>query len=102
MRRLKVYFAPLTCLTLLAALLVGCGGDQASGTAGTAAMGGSPPTVTTPAHAPAPTVTGVSPVNLAAGVPINDGVISVAFDQPMAAIAGSASFTLTCEAPCAN
>jgi hypothetical protein len=99
MRRLKVYAPALTALMGLAAVTAGCG-DNDPGMAGTAAMGGSPPTVMTPATAPAPTVSAVSPRSQAVSVPINDAVVSAAFNEPMAAIEGPASFTLTCDAPC--
>jgi hypothetical protein len=49
-----------------------------------------------------PTVTAVSPVNLATGVAINNTVVSAAFSEPMAPFTGAASFTLTCAAPCTN
>jgi Ice-binding-like/Bacterial Ig-like domain len=49
-----------------------------------------------------PTVTAVSPVNLATGVATNDTIVSAAFSEPMAPFTGAASFTLTCAAPCAN
>jgi len=50
----------------------------------------------------APTVTAVAPVDGATGVAINDVVISAAFNEPMAAFGGGATFTLTCAAPCVS
>ncbi len=77
---------------LLAALAAGCGGgggkDPILGSGGIAAL--------------APTVTAVAPFNNITGVPINNTLITAAFSEPMAALTGSASFTLTCTAPCAN
>jgi hypothetical protein len=49
-----------------------------------------------------PTVTAVSPVNLATGVATNEAVVSAAFSEPMAPFTGAASFTLTCAAPCTD
>jgi hypothetical protein len=49
-----------------------------------------------------PTVTAVAPANNAAGVPINNTLITAAFSEPMAPITGTATFVLTCAAPCAN
>ncbi len=49
-----------------------------------------------------PTVTAVAPVNNATGVAVNNTIITAAFSEPMAAIAGGASFTVTCAAPCAS
>lgn len=47
-------------------------------------------------------MTAVAPVNNASGVPINNATINAAFSEPMAPISGSASFTLSCAAPCVN
>lgn len=81
----------------LAAILVGalcaCGGG-----------GGRDPIlgfVGTPAPTP-PTVTAVAPPNGTTGVAINNTVITAAFSEAMSPIAGAASFTLTCAAPCAS
>ncbi len=49
-----------------------------------------------------PTVTAVAPLNNASGVPINLSVVSAQFDQPLAPFAGTATFTLTCAAPCTS
>lgn len=78
----------------LAAILVGalaaCGGG-----------GGRDPILGFSGTAAAPTVTAVAPANNATGVAINTAV-AAAFSEPMAAITGAASFTVTCAAPCAN
>jgi hypothetical protein len=47
-----------------------------------------------------PTVTAAAPANNATGVPINNTLITAAFSEPMAPITGTATFTLTCAAPC--
>jgi len=49
-----------------------------------------------------PTVTAVAPARNATGVAINNTLITAAFSEPMAAINGTASFTVTCAAPCAS
>jgi hypothetical protein len=48
-----------------------------------------------------PTVTAVAPASNATGVPVNTAV-SAAFSEPMSPITGTASFTITCAAPCVN
>jgi hypothetical protein len=48
-----------------------------------------------------PTVTAVAPANNATGIPINTA-ITADFSEPMAPITGTASFVVTCTAPCAN
>jgi hypothetical protein len=61
--------------------------------------------ITTPIITPVaipPTVTSVAPVNTATGVPINNTAITVAFSEPVAPITGTASFVVTCAAPCTN
>jgi len=50
----------------------------------------------------APTVTTVTPDNLATNVALNNPLITAAFSQPMAPITGSATFALSCAAPCAS
>jgi hypothetical protein len=81
----------------LAALLVGalaaCGGGGA-GRDPILGFDGPPP-------AP-PTVIAVAPANNATGIPTNTAFITTAFSEPMAAITGGASFTVTCAAPCAS
>lgn len=49
-----------------------------------------------------PTVTAVAPVNNATGVAVNSTVITAAFSEPMSPITGTASFVVTCAAPCAS
>lgn len=50
----------------------------------------------------APTVTAVAPVNNASGVAINNTIINAAFSEAMAPISGSASFSVSCAAPCTD
>jgi hypothetical protein len=50
----------------------------------------------------APLVTAVTPLNNAAGVATFQTVITAHFNEPMAAIGGTASFTVTCLAPCTS
>ncbi|MBI3525760.1 MAG: DUF3494 domain-containing protein [Betaproteobacteria bacterium] len=96
MNRLNVtkpllWFAAL----LLTAAAAGCGGGD----------GGRDPILGAGGIAAAPlppTVTAVAPVNNAAGVPINNTIITAAFSEPMAPLTGAASFTVTCTAPCVN
>ena len=47
-----------------------------------------------------PTVTSVVPLNNAAGVPTNQGVITAVFSEAMQPLTGAATFTLACAAPC--
>jgi hypothetical protein len=79
---------PWLMAILLSALAAGCGGngDPILGADGLAA---------TP-----PIVTAVTPVDDVGGVPINNPIISATFSQAMSPITGSASFTVTCAAPC--
>ena len=51
---------------------------------------------------PPPTVTAVAPINNATGVPVNNSVITAAFSEPINPIAGTASFIVTCAAPCVS
>jgi hypothetical protein len=80
----------------LAALLVGalaaCGGGG----------GGRDPVLGFDVPPAPPTVTAVAPVANATGVAVNNTVITAAFSEPMAAISGGASFTVTCAAPCVS
>jgi hypothetical protein len=78
-------------IALLSVLIVGCSGSRDP------ILGidnGTPP-------AP-PTVTAVSPLSNATGVPINTLMIVASFSEPMNPITGNASFTLSCAAPCAS
>jgi hypothetical protein len=56
---------------------------------------------TTDVVPPPPTVIAVAPLDNAVGVPLNDSV-TAEFDEPMAPITGTGSFTLTCAAPCVD
>jgi hypothetical protein len=49
----------------------------------------------------APTVTAVTPISHAAGVPVNVA-LSATLSEPIAPFTGSASFTVTCAAPCVS
>jgi hypothetical protein len=93
----------------LAALLVGalaaCGGgggkDEILGFDTTpASVVVTPPVV--PAVPVPPTVTAVAPVNNATGVPINNTVITANFSEAMAPLTGTASFVVSCAAPCTS
>ena len=78
----------------LCALAAGCGGDGKHAILGM---------IGTTAPAPtAPTVIATAPVNGAAGVQINDPLITATFSEPVAPITGAASVTVTCLAPCTN
>jgi hypothetical protein len=76
----------------LAALTVGCGGkvgrDGILGTSGIAAL--------------APSVVATTPVSEATGVRIVNPIITATFNESMSAIAGAASFPVTCAAPCVS
>ena len=73
---------------LLSAVLAACGGqDPILGDNGIAAR--------------APTVTAETPVDNAIGVATST-TVTATFSEPMAAITGGATFTLTCASPCAN
>jgi hypothetical protein len=78
----------------LAALLVGtlvaCGGGS----------GGRDPILGFDAPPAPPTVTAVTPADNATGVLVNNPGVTATFSEPVAPINGSASFTLTCAAPC--
>jgi hypothetical protein len=75
------------------ALLAGCGGDQGRAPI----LGGGGMAVLLP-----PTVTAVAPADHATGVATNNTLITAAFSMPMAPLTGSASFTVTCVAPCVS
>lgn len=78
-------------LALLAAGLAGCGG----GDGGRLALGFDP-------AAPAPTVAATAPANGLTGVAINARGISVNFSEPIAPLGGTATFAVTCAAPCSS
>lgn len=59
-------------------------------------------TVWTFSTAARPRVTAVAPINNATGVPVNITGITANFTEPMVALTGSASFVVTCEAPCTS
>ena len=52
--------------------------------------------------APAPTVTAVTPVDHATLVVTDNTLISATFSEPMAAMSGAATFSVTCAAPCVS
>jgi len=81
---------------LLTIFIAGC-----SGGGGQSPILGSGGGVVVPV-AVAPTVTAVAPVNNATGVAVNNTVITAAFSAPMNPITGTASFTVTCSAPCVS
>lgn len=80
---------PWLAAVLLGALAAGCGG------------GGRDPILGIGATAlPPPTVTAVTPLNNATAVAFNNTVINATFSEPVAPLAGGASFTVSCAAPC--
>ena len=81
---------------MLGVLLSACSGGGQSPILG---LNGTPVTQTTMLP---PTVTAVAPANNATGVPLNNDIITVAFSQPVAPIAGAGSFTLSCTSPCVS
>jgi hypothetical protein len=86
------YLAWATAL-LVTTLAAGCGGSGGRDPV----LGINGDMIATP-----PTVTLVAPVNDATGVAIDNAVITATFSEPMAALTGTASFTVSCTAPCAN
>lgn len=83
---------PWLAALLLGAVAAGCGGD-----------GGRDPILGFgDVDALPPTVTAVTPVNLATDVALNNPLITAQFSQPMAPFTGSSTFTLSCAAPCAS
>ena len=75
----------------LGVLAVGCGRDGKDSIFATNGIAGM-----------APTVTAVTPVNLATGVVVASPVITATFSEAMAPISGAASFTVTCASPCTS
>lgn len=78
-------------VTLASTLLAGCGGG-----------GGRDPILGTGAGKLGPTVVAVTPAPNTTGVTITNPVINATFSEPVAPIAGTASFNLICAAPCVN
>lgn len=78
---------------LLVASVTGCGGGGGGGSPILGGGGGA---------GIAPTVTAVAPLNNATGVPVNNTIITAEFSEPMSPITGTASFTVTCAAPCVS
>ncbi|MDB6085919.1 MAG: hypothetical protein JWN43_3800, partial [Gammaproteobacteria bacterium] len=76
---------------VLVASAVGCGGN------GKHAILGS-----SDGAALAPTITTVTPANGTINAKVVNPIITATFDQPMAAISGGSSFTVTCLTPCVN
>jgi len=101
MKKFERLYKPLPWLSALAltALLAGCGGGGQAPILGAGGAVQAPAPAVPPAP---PTVTAVAPLNNATGVPLNNKLITAAFSEPMAAITGGASFTVTCAAPCVN
>jgi hypothetical protein len=91
MIKIAVYpkFITLLSALLVSTLLVACGGGQDP------ILGGDIARI-------APTVTAVAPVNKAIGVAININVVTAEFSEPVGPLTGTASFDLTCSAPCVN
>ena len=81
-------YLSLIIAATLCVLAAGCGRDQIFGSARTAAL--------------VPVVTTVIPANGATGVLVTTASISATLNEPVSPITGSASFTLTCAAPCTN
>jgi hypothetical protein len=92
------YTLPKALLVLLSALAAGCGDSSSDPSSAASGTSTTPPT----SMSAPPTVSTVSPRNNAAGVAINTRVVLAAFSEPMAAIADTTGFTLTCAAPCTN
>ena len=89
---------PWLAAVLLSALAVGCGGgrDPILGSGGATVVPAPPAAVLV-----APAVTAVAPAPDSAGVALNNTLITAAFSEPVS-MAGTASFTLSCAAPCAS
>jgi hypothetical protein len=75
-------------VVVLSALTAGCGRDAILGAGGITAV--------------RPFVTAELPLNAATGVPINNTVISVTFNEPVKPLTGAASMTVTCLSPCVD
>ena len=81
-------FRTLITVVTLCALTPGCHQDQIFGSAKTAAL--------------IPAVTSETPTNGATGVLVSIASISATLNEAVSPIMGTASFTLTCAAPCTN
>ncbi|HSY28774.1 MAG TPA: Ig-like domain-containing protein, partial [Burkholderiaceae bacterium] len=88
-------FLPWLTALLFSALAAGCGGGSDSGQSPILGSGGVK-------SASAPTVTSVTPLNLATAVATGNAAISATFSTQIAPITGSSSFILSCSAPCVN
>lgn len=89
---------------LLITAVSGCGGGK-DPILGSGAIAPVPAPVVAPVPLPArtaPTVSVTAPVNNATGVAISNTVINAAFSEAVAPLTGTASFTVTCAAPCTN
>jgi len=75
-------------VAMLAVLAAGCGQDRIFGASGIAAL--------------APAVIAETPPSGATGVLTGTAFITATLNEPVAPIAGAASMTLTCSAPCVN
>lgn len=78
----------LVCTTLLLGVLAGCSDRDPI-------LGGGDVQL-------APIVIASTPANAATGVSLSAPAVTATFSEPIAAIAGAASFTLTCAAPCVS
>jgi hypothetical protein len=91
--RMNIIETPPGCQRLIMAVMLcvlaaGCGQDQIFGSAGTAGL--------------VPAVISETPTNGAAGVLVTTASVSATLNEAVSPITGTASFTLTCAAPCAN
>jgi hypothetical protein len=77
------------CATLVLGALAGCGGGRDP------ILGGGTATL-------APIVTAETPTNGSTAVSFTAPGVSATFSEPVAALTGGASFTLTCATPCVN
>jgi hypothetical protein len=88
----RIYgFARSLAALLLAASLASCGGG-----------GGRDPILGFDGPPAPPTVTAVAPLNGATGVAINNTLISADFSERMSPFGGTATFVVTCAAPCVS
>jgi hypothetical protein len=106
---------PASMAFLLSCLIAGCGGGS-EGQSKILGIGDIVPNVVTPppiitsppiitpttAVLLPPTITAVAPSNNATGVPVNNSIITAAFSEPVTPITGTASFIVSCTAPCVS